>query len=140
LLAIECAAFSGDRISRRSFRRFLPSDTCSLLVAELKDIVVGYALVLFRKGNAGARLYSIAADLAANIPGVGRLLLEAAEETARRRGASELRLEVREDNARAIALYEKSGYRRSGFRPDYYADGAPALRYVKSLKERDGRA
>ena len=38
-------------------------------------------------------------------------LLAAAEDTAAVRGCKELRLEVREDNARAIDLYEKSGYR-----------------------------
>jgi ribosomal protein S18 acetylase RimI-like enzyme len=45
-----------------------------------------------------------------------------------------MRLEVREDNARAIGLYEKSGYRLFGRKPGYYADGATALRFEKTLE------
>jgi hypothetical protein len=40
---------------------------------------------------------------------------------------------VRYDNASAIALYESSGFRQFGEHPRYYADGASALRYEKSL-------
>ncbi|WP_274629462.1 GNAT family N-acetyltransferase [Arvimicrobium flavum] len=136
LLAIEHRAFSGDRISRRSFRRFLERHSCSLLVADWGDCLVGYALVLFRRGNAAARLYSLAADASPPISGVGRLLLVAAEQEAHARGASGMRLEVRADNARAISLYERSGYRRIGHKADYYADGEAALRFLKPL---DGR-
>lgn len=136
LVAIEDAAFVGDRISRRAFRHLLVSRSCALLVAEDDAPILGYAVVLFRKGLAGARLYSIAVDPARRRPGLGRALLRAAEETAAGRGATEMRLEVREDNARAIALYEDAGFQRFGMKRDYYADGAAALRYAKPL---DGR-
>ena len=42
-------------------------------------------------------------------------------------------LEVRYDNAPAIALYEKCGFRAFGEHEDYYSDGATALRYRKRL-------
>jgi hypothetical protein len=45
-----------------------------------------------------------------------------------------LRLEVREDNLRAIGIYEKAGFRRIGRETDYYEDGAPALRFEKTLR------
>ena len=38
---------------------------------------------------------------------------------------------MRADNARAIALYERSGYRLFGQVPGYYEDGAMALRFEK---------
>jgi ribosomal protein S18 acetylase RimI-like enzyme len=44
-----------------------------------------------------------------------------------------LRLEVRIDNAAAIGLYERSGYRRGKRLPHYYEDGADGWRYEKSL-------
>lgn len=140
LVAIENAAFVGDRLSPRSFRHLLRSPSCSVVVAELEGGVLGYALVLFRKASQRARLYSIAVDSSAHAAGVGRALLAAAERSARKRGATDMRLEVRQDNARAIALYEKAGYRRLGVKPDYYADGATALRYAKSLQEGHPRA
>ena len=42
-------------------------------------------------------------------------------------------LEVRADNARAITLYDERGYVKFATIPDYYEDGASALRYEKRL-------
>ncbi len=133
LAALENAAFQGDRISRRSFRRLFLTRTADVLVAEQAGSVVGYAVVLYRAGSAVARLYSLARCAQATSMGVGRLLLAAAEESARARGSTILRLEVREDNRRAVGLYESSGYRSFGRRESYYEDGAAALRYQKDL-------
>lgn len=133
LVAIEAAAFPGDRISRRSFRRFLDGSAGRLIVAEEEGRVVGYALVLLRAGSMQARLYSLAVDRTRSAGGLGRLLLAAAERAAAERGAVRLGLEVREDNSRAVALYERNGYRPFGVVADYYEDGAAALRYVKML-------
>ncbi|MBL8699506.1 MAG: GNAT family N-acetyltransferase [Alphaproteobacteria bacterium] len=46
--------------------------------------------------------------------GIGRSLLAAAEDLARRQGISRLELSVQPTNRRAIALYEKLGYRHEG--------------------------
>jgi ribosomal protein S18 acetylase RimI-like enzyme len=64
---------------------------------------------------------------------VGPLLLAAAEEAARRRRRRAMRLEVHEHNTRAIARYEKSGYRLFGRHRDYYDDHGNALRFEKPL-------
>jgi ribosomal-protein-alanine acetyltransferase len=133
LLAIENQAFSGDRLSRRSFQRFLSSQQAATLVAEHDGEIVGYALVLFRAGTVVARLYSIALAPRAAGRGLGVMLLGAAEQEAMQRGCALLRLEVREDNAAAVSLYSKSGYRQFGGRERYYQDGADALRFEKRL-------
>ena len=139
LLAIEHAAFSSERLSRRSFRRFLNSATSSVLVLETGASILGYAIILVHKRRIGARLYSIAVDPACGTRGAGRSLLCAAEEDALTRGAGEVRLEVREDNTRAIALYERAGYRRFDTLQNYYADCVTALRYAKQLPDRNDR-
>jgi ribosomal-protein-alanine N-acetyltransferase len=132
LAAIENAVFEADRISRKSFRSMVDSASAIVLVAAAQDdAIAGYCAVLFRAGSRKARLYSIA--VARGSGGIGRALLAAADETAIARGCAKLRLEVREDNARAISLYEQSGYRRFGRKPDYYADGTAALLYEKPL-------
>jgi ribosomal protein S18 acetylase RimI-like enzyme len=140
LVAIENAAFEGDRLTRRSLRAHLTKPTVSLLVAEAEvggfAQVIGYALIAFRKDSRKARLYSIASDPEYRIGsgrGLGRLLLAACETEAARRGAEALVLEVRADNARAIALYDQRGYVKFGTIPDYYEDGAAAVRYEKQL-------
>jgi [ribosomal protein S18]-alanine N-acetyltransferase len=140
LVAIENAAFEGDRLTRRSLRAHLSKSTVCLLVAESETgglrHVIGYALIAFRKDSKKARLYSIASDPAHRVGtgrGLGRALLTACEQEALRRGAASVFLEVRADNARAIALYENHGYKKFGTIPDYYDDGAEAIRYEKRL-------
>jgi ribosomal protein S18 acetylase RimI-like enzyme len=131
--ALEVASFSTDRLSRRSLRTFLRSPTRPVVVAKIGGVLAGYALIVLRKGGPAARLYSLAVDPALGRRGVGRALLEACEHYACAHGRNTLRLEVRDDNASAIALYEKMGYRHFGRYKRYYADGATALRFEKRL-------
>lgn len=133
LVALENAAFTSDRISRRNFRYFLKSPTARLIVAIVGDRLAGYALVLFRAQTALARLYSIAVDADFQGAGIGRKLLQAAEEAAYDADRLFLRLEVRADNPAALGLYEKSGYRRFARVKAYYQDGEDALRLEKRL-------
>ena len=133
LLAIENAVFTVDLLSRRSFHNFLTSPSASLIVAEESGKLAGYALVLYPPRSNIARLYSIAVASHISGRGVGPLLLAAAEDAARRRRRRAMRLEVHEHNTRAIARYEKSGYRLFGRRRDYYDDHADALRFEKPL-------
>jgi ribosomal protein S18 acetylase RimI-like enzyme len=134
LVALERRAFSGDRMSRAQYRRHLGSASAAVLVADTpQEGLLGSALVFFRRGSALARLYSIATAPAARGRGIGGHLLGAAEDAARARGCRALRLEVRVDNAAAIALYERAGYRRIGSYAGYYEDGADAWRYEKHL-------
>jgi ribosomal protein S18 acetylase RimI-like enzyme len=133
LCAIETQAFATDRLSRRSFRRLLASPSAAVIVAEQGDRVAGYAVVLFRAAADVARLYSIAVARADLRTGAGRLLLAAAEQAAQARGCVRMRLEVHEANERAARLYEAAGYRAFGTLENYYADGAAAVRYERSL-------
>jgi ribosomal protein S18 acetylase RimI-like enzyme len=133
LLEIEREAFGTDRISRQSFGRFLSSSTAAVLVAEMNGKLAGYALVLFRKASAVARLYSIAVASHAGGRRLGATLLDAAEQAAMARGASVLRLEVHEKNAPAIARYRKARYREFGRHHEYYEDKGHALRFEKRL-------
>jgi [ribosomal protein S18]-alanine N-acetyltransferase len=131
--AIEQTAFTGDRLSRRRLRYHIGSQTSLMLVLVVDRRVVGYSLILLRKGSRRARLYSIAIDPNQPGQGLGRVLLQESEKAAQARGARTMRLEVRSDNARAIGLYERNGYRRFAVVPDYYEDGATAGRFEKSL-------
>ncbi|MDB5507671.1 MAG: GCN5-related N-acetyltransferase [Hyphomicrobiales bacterium] len=130
---IENAVFSSDQLSRRSLRRYMEVPSTSMLVAQEDSDIAGYALVGFRKGSRKASLYSIAVDAPNAGRGAGRALLEACEAEAARRGCEWLTLEVRADNPRAIALYDKSGYDRTGEEEDYYEDGGSAYRFAKRL-------
>jgi ribosomal protein S18 acetylase RimI-like enzyme len=133
LLALEDRAFTSDRMSRRSMRRFLNSPHAEMNIAELDRDLIGHALILFRPNSAIARLYSLAVDPAHCRHGVGQLLIAAAEHTAWQRQCARLRLEVHDKNAAAVALYQKAGYRLFGHHPHYYQDKGNALRFEKDL-------
>lgn len=127
LTRLEAECFASDRLSRRSLASLAKSPSACVLVASGTEGTVGYAVILMRRGSQRARLYSIAVSSEATGRGVGSRLLTAAEDAARRRGACRLHMEVRADNAKAIGLYERAGYRPVGQRPDYYEDGTTAL-------------
>jgi len=133
LLSLERTVFTVDVLSRRSLRHFLKSRHAALMVAEEGGNLVGYALVLYPPRSKLARLYSIAVAPHMSKRGIGSFLLAAAERGAQRRGRKAMRLEVHEHNTRAIARYEKSGYRLFGRHRDYYDDQADALRFEKPL-------
>ncbi|MDF3983847.1 GNAT family N-acetyltransferase [Luteibacter sp. PPL201] len=134
LVALEESSFAQDRLSRAQYRKHLDSESALVLVASANHRrFLGTAVVFFRKGTRVARLYSIATQPQAQGKGVGSALIAAAEEAGRHRGCHALRLEVRKDNAVAIRLYERLGYRRIGEYARYYADGADAFRFEKAL-------
>jgi len=138
VFALECASFRTDRLSRRALRQFLRASHRPLLVARSVGRVIGYVLIAMRVHSKSARIYSLAVDAEVARRGIGRELLHAAERYARAHGRGSLRLEVRYDNSSAINLYQKLGYHNFGHYPGYYADGATALRFEKSLNPRAG--
>lgn len=132
--ALELAAFASDRAERRAIRHAISSPTISLLVAVgYGNALLGAATVERRRGARRARLTSIAAAPGQGGLGLGRALLAASEAEAVAHGYGALRLEVRADNAAAIRLYERTGYRRFAVASDYYEDGMDAWRYEREL-------
>ena len=136
LLALENRCFEHDRLSRRSFRHFLTSDTASCMVAERAGELLGYGLVLFHGRTALARLYSMAVAPEHQGQGLGRDLLEVAEAAALDSGAAVMRLEVHPLNFAAIALYRRAGYLEFGVYRGFYEDESDALRMQHVLVPR----
>lgn len=110
LLTLEQRAFDSDRLSRRSFRRFLSGSGAALLVASRGKEFAGYALVLFRPRCPIARLYSIAVSEPASGGQVSTALINAAAAAARKRRCKVMRFDVPEKNAAAISRCRQSGF------------------------------
>ncbi len=141
LVGIEERAFDPtDRLSRRSFRYLLSKAHGTLLVAEEKKLVRGYAAVLLNTGTALARLYSFAVDEEYRKRGVGNSLLAAAEDVAEKSDGVCLRTEIRKDNESAIRLLNRRGYRRFGILLAHYDDDMDALRYEKTVVSPHGES
>jgi ribosomal-protein-alanine acetyltransferase len=133
LVALENRCFSEDRLSRRSFRRFLDMPRDRLIVAQTAEGLVGYCLVLMSAATRLARIYSIAVLPSERGRGVGEQLIGEAEKVAVDAGRIIMRLEVREDNTGAIKLYRRLGYRQFGTYRDYYEDHANAIRFERRI-------
>lgn len=133
LIELENRSFREDRISRRSFRRFLEMPMDRLIVANLHGALVGYCLVLMSAATRMARIYSVAVSPDARGRGVGEKLIREAEKEAVEADRIVMRLEVREDNEPAIALYRRLGYRQFGTYRDYYEDHGNALRFERRI-------
>lgn len=134
LVALEQDSFRSDRMSRTQYRRHLDSDSAVILVASGRTELSGSAVLFFRRRSRIARLYSLATAPAARGQGIGAALLDAAIHAGNQRHCTAMRLEVRTDNAAAIALYVKHGFRPIGSYIAYYEDGADAVRYERALR------
>jgi ribosomal-protein-alanine acetyltransferase len=133
LVAIEERCFETDRLSRRNFSYLVRKGHDIFLVAEVDGTVAGYAIVLLHGTTSLARLYSMAVDPDYQRRGIGRMLLDEAEQHTLDAGCTTLRLEVRPDNRAAVAAYREAEYREIGVWPDYYEDHSDALRMEKQL-------
>ena len=130
---IEQRSFAQDRFPRRNLRRVLASRASLFLIAEADGAPAGYLMLLFRRGAAVARLYSIAVDPGFRGRGIAERLINAAEAAASGQGANRLRLELRPSNIAAQRLYERAGFALLERRPGYYDDGEDAIRMEKRL-------
>ena len=125
--------FPSDRLNRAHLRHLLRRGHADIWACKNEGLLLGDAVVLYRRGAQTARLYSLVVHPDHRRCGVARSLLTAAESTAGVRGCRALRLEVRPDNASAIRLYRKCGYKITGKREGYYEDGVDALTLTKGL-------
>jgi shikimate dehydrogenase len=104
--------------SREFVTNLLGSSNCALFVAELAEQVVGQVVVRLREAPTHPllvpRKFGEIDDLfvmeSARHQGVGRGLIEAADQWVRRFGVSSIELGVWEFNEPAIRLYAGSGY------------------------------
>jgi ribosomal-protein-alanine N-acetyltransferase len=90
---------------------FLAAEDCS-------GRVVGYMGLQFVLDD--GYISNVAVAPARRRCGIGRALIAAMEDRARKKCLSFLTLEVRQSNAAAIALYERAGFARVGHRRGYY--------------------
>jgi ribosomal protein S18 acetylase RimI-like enzyme len=130
---IESRCFSGDKLSRRSFKSLIKPGPHATSVLHCGGLLAGYSIVLFRTGTSLARLYSIALDPDFRGRGLAQQLIAHVEAQARARDCLFIRLEVRDDNPAAIAVYKKLGYQAFDSIAEYYEDGCYALRFEKPL-------
>ncbi|MDP5031938.1 peptidase C39 family protein [Paraglaciecola sp.] len=140
LFALEHKCFTTDRISLRSFKRFITEKRSDLMLVERDGQLAGYFLLLYRRGTSLARLYSLAVDPLLRKQGLAEYLMLQAEHAATARRCVLLRLEVRFDNAAAIGLYHKLNYHEFAVKHDFYEDNSDAICMQKRIIQFDSES
>jgi RimJ/RimL family protein N-acetyltransferase len=112
----------------------LASPPEQFLIAERSGRLVGFIRlvqpVTLPSGDHVRQIQGFAVDPAEQGRGLGRMLLEAACQEARRQGALRITLRVLSVNARARRLYEAAGFAVEGVLPDeFFIEG----RYVDDV-------
>ncbi len=136
-------AFSAySRDPQRAIRSILAEPNTETLVAELDALRVGFVVLQYEQlamdfgpwvRPTAARLNAIAVRPDAHGRGVGRRLLESAEEAARGRPALSLTLATGERNARARRLFVGGGFVQLARVERYYAGGQTAILMHRTL-------
>jgi ribosomal-protein-alanine acetyltransferase len=132
IMAIETATFLTDAWSSHVMSEELAGPHGYYLVAQSEEgggdaSIDGYAGLLAPRGSGQADIQTIAVASTARRAGLGRTLMLALLDEARRREAADVFLEVRADNPAAQALYAELGFEQVAVRPRYYRGGVDAL-------------
>ncbi len=128
-------------VMERYWRGVLVVPERHLLLARVDGVVCGAAQLIEPSRHNEAQAFSaqvLAAFIApwARGKGAGRKLLDTAEKLATEMGYKVLQIDVRETQDAAIALFEKSGFKRWGENPAYAFVGSRVIKglyYAKTI-------
>jgi RimJ/RimL family protein N-acetyltransferase len=122
---------------RRYLRSIRRHPHAAVLVAEDDGAIVGRLSIARDLHPASEHVGDVGLMVARDYRrrGVGKALMEGAEEWARSAGIRKLELHVFPYNEPAIALYEGLGYEREGFRLRHYRRGTEFVDAILMAKE-----
>jgi ribosomal protein S18 acetylase RimI-like enzyme len=107
-----------DRMALQNFLGSKLTDGSDVLIAIDKEQALGYLLAEytsraanpFRRASSSMYVHHIAVSASAQGSGVGRLLMDRAEELAKAHGASAMRLDSWQFNTQAHGFFESQGF------------------------------
>lgn len=135
LYAIEEVCFQPPhRFSRGYMRQLIRQPDSATWIAENGERMCGFGLVDWTREKAGVVAYVQTLEVVPEVrgQGVGGELLCRLEDSACAAGAASIWLHVDAENAGAIRVYERHGFKLGGREEGYYGRGTTALIYAKS--------
>ena len=105
-----------------------------VLVATLADQVVGYAVVQHHRWNKLSYMIGLVVSINHHRLGVGKKLVELAEQSSQSRGNRGIYLDTPVDNINAINFYEAIDYKAGYLMPHFYEPDLDAITYQKFWK------
>jgi ribosomal protein S18 acetylase RimI-like enzyme len=110
-----------------------PNEKCYFFVAEHNSKILGYSRMHFYKWNNSAYIITLLVDAEHRRKGIGTRLLKFMENFAREKKSRILLFDTSTDNAPALQLYFKNGFRICGYNDKIYENGKIALYLAKEL-------
>jgi len=127
---------NGENISENLhvlFKLENPNEKYSFFVAEDDGKILGYSRIHLYRWNNSAFIISLLVDAEYRRMGIGTRLLKAMEDFARESKARVLMFDTSPDNAAALQLYFKNGFKVCGYNDKIYRDGKIALYLAKEF-------
>jgi len=103
-----------------------------VLVATVKDLLVGFAIMEF--GDSKAHLSLLAVKPSHQRCGIGRKMMGWLDEAALTAGISTINLELRANNFGARCFYKMLGFTETGYLPGYYRNVETAVRMSRDIR------
>jgi len=110
-----------------------PNEKYKFFAAEEDGKIIGYSRMHLYRWNDSAYIISLLVDAKHRRKGIGTRLLKAMENLARKNKARVLLFDTSPDNAPALQLYFKNGFRICGYNEKIYRNGKIALYLAKEL-------
>jgi ribosomal protein S18 acetylase RimI-like enzyme len=110
-----------------------PNEKCYFFVAGHDGKILGYSRMHFYKWNTSAYIITLLVDAEQRRKGIGTRLLKFMEDFAREKRARILLFDTSTDNAPALQLYFKNGFKICGYNDKIYENGKIALYLAKEL-------
>lgn len=126
ILGIEQTSFHADAYSAADFCQYYCSDRELFLVGHTGHGLHGY--IIGRTSGERAKITSLAVHPQYRRAQLGTQLVLSLFSSLQARAVEVVDLEVRPTNRGALAFWARHGFALAGRIPDYYADGADALR------------
>ncbi len=124
LYEIEKQCFGQEAFTKQQLAYLLTDYNAIGLVARVNGEIAGFAIARVDIGRNASfgHILTVNTAPAYRRKGIAQKLLQEIETIFREKGIRECRLEVREDNAAALNLYHKLGYKKVGSLERYYGE------------------
>lgn len=117
------------------FRIRNPNENYQFFLAEENSKIVGYSRIHLYRWNNSAFIMALLVDTKHRRKGIGTRLLKAMERFAGENNSRVIMLDASPENAPALQLYFKNGYRICGYNDKIYRNGKTALYLAKELQK-----
>ena len=132
LVEIDAELYGSDGYPHFSIKQYLDLFRNSFFVAERDKELIGYCIIGVEAFSTDGWLLSMAVRKSSQNAGVGRALMQAAEEYCVINPIDKCSLTVHPDNQAAVSLYQNHGYKIERTYPNYYKPSDPRLLMIKS--------